>query len=186
MFHSLSQLGLQRNYINIRYLFDHCMNVTFAGSRSNAHGHWFDPKNWLDERYGVDEIEKFSHHFSMPLVESGFELQKCFSEWKHFKFYVKANNYKPAERDARNVWKWTLQYHRNEYPNLCLPAEIIISLSGSNSSAERAFSTLSNILSDKRMSSKHATLENLLPVKLNDKVWNDVEREEIIYLKKLL
>ena len=40
------------------------------------------------------------------------------------------------------------------------------------------------------MSSKHATLENLLLVKLNDKVWNDVEREEIIesalaiYLKK--
>ena len=126
---------------------------------------------------------------SMPLVESGFEVQKCFSEWKRFKFYVKAN-YKPAERDARNVWKGTLQYHRNEYPNLCLLAEIIISLSGSNSSVERAFSTLSNILSDKRMSSKHATLENLLLVKLNDKVWNDVEREEIIesalaiYLKK--
>ena len=119
MFHSLSQLGLQRNYIknDIRYLFDHCMNITFAGSRSNTHGHWFDPKNWLDERYGVDEIEKFSHHFSMPLVESGFELQKCFSEWKRFKFYVKVN-YKPAERDTRNVWKRTLQYHRNEYPNL--------------------------------------------------------------------
>ena len=137
----------------------------------------------------MDEIEKFSHHFSMPLVESGFELQKCFSEWKRFKFYVKAN-YKPAERNAHNVWKGTLQYHRNEYPNLCLLVEIIISLSGSNSSVERAFSTLTNILSDKRMSSKHATLENLLPVKLNDKVWNDVEREEIIesalaiYLKK--
>ena len=137
----------------------------------------------------MDEIEKFSHHFSMPLVESGFEVQKCFSEWKRFTFYVKAN-YKPAERDARNVWKWTLQYHRNEYPNPCLLAEIIISLSESNSSVERAFSTLSNILSDKHNSSKHATLENLLLVKLNDKVWNDVEREEIIerslaiYLKK--
>lgn len=41
------------------------------------------------------------------------------------------------------------------------------------------------------MSLKHATLENLLlSVKLNDKVWNDEEREEVIeraleiYLKK--
>ena len=127
----------------------------------------------------MDEIETFSHHFSMRLVESGFEVQKCFSESKRFKFYVKAN-YKPAERDVRNVWKGTLQYHRNDYPNFCLLAEIIISLSGSNSSVQRAFSTLSNILSDRHMSSKHATLENLLLVKLKDKVWNDVEQEEII------
>ena len=48
----------------------------------------------------MDEIETFSNHFSMPLVESGFEVQKCFSEWKRFKFYVKAN-YKPAEREMR-------------------------------------------------------------------------------------
>ena len=42
MFHSLSQPGLQRNYIenDIRYLFDHCTSDTFVGSRSNAHGHF--------------------------------------------------------------------------------------------------------------------------------------------------
>ena len=82
-------------------------------SRSNVHGHWFDPKNWLDEQeYGVDEIETFSHHFSMPLVESGFEVQKCFSEWKRFKFYVKAN-YKTAISQ-----KWVpkpLSVSRNHY-----------------------------------------------------------------------
>ena len=83
MFHSLSQLRLQRNYIknNIRYLFDHCMNVTFAGSRSNTHGRWFDPKNWLDEQeYGVDAIETmtFSHHFSIPLAESGLSCRNVF------------------------------------------------------------------------------------------------------------
>ena len=83
MLHSLSQLGLQRNYIenDIRYLFDHCMNVTFAGSRSNTRGRWFDPKNWLDEQeYGVDAIETmtFSHHFSIPLAESGLSCRNVF------------------------------------------------------------------------------------------------------------
>ena len=83
-----------------------------------------------------------------------------------------------------------MQYRSNEYPNLCLLAELVISLSGSNSAVERAFSTLRNTLCDKRVCLKHSTLEDLLLVKLNDGAWNEDEREEIIeralqiYLRK--
>lgn len=39
---------------------------------------------------------------------------------------------------------------------------------------------LSNILSDKQIIVKHATIENLLLIKLNDKVRNDAQCKETI------
>ena len=51
----------------------------------------------------MDEIEKFSHHFSTIPAESGFELQKHLSEWKRFKFYVKAN--RKGTQDAQQYLK---------------------------------------------------------------------------------
>ncbi|MCP4484342.1 MAG: hypothetical protein GY823_07275 [Flavobacteriaceae bacterium] len=72
------------------------------------------------------------------------------------------------------------QYKRNEYPNLCICAEIIITMSGSNSTVEQAFSTLRLLLSDRRLRMKHSRMEQLLFICANDKNWSDDEREEIL------
>ena len=50
----------------------------------------------------------------------------------------------------------------------------------SNSTVERAFSTLTNILTDKRLSMKHKRMEQILIISSNDKNWTIQERNEII------
>ena len=83
-------------------------------------------------------------------------------------------------KSALQVWKSILQYKRTEFPNICLLVEIIFSLSGSNSSVERAFSVLTMMLTDRRLKSSHDLLEMRMLIKINDKNWNDRDREEIM------
>ena len=67
------------------------------------------------------------------------------------------------------------------FPNLCLLASWIVSISGSNnSSVECTFSFVTNILSDKHLSISHNTLENSVIVSGNNSTWSEKEREEII------
>ena len=51
-----------------------------------------------------------------------------------------------------------LLYRHDKFPNLCLLASLIVSISGSNSSVECTFSFVTNILSDKHLSVSHNTL----------------------------
>ena len=67
-----------------------------------------------------------------------------------------------------------------EYPNLCFLAELIIAISGSNSSVERAFSLLTRMLSDQRLSTSHATINMRLSIKINDALWSKDEKEMLI------
>ena len=73
-----------------------------------------------------------------------------------------------------------LNYKRSEYPNLWLCAEIMLCISGSNSTVERAFSNLTVILSDRRVHMSHARMEMVLSISVNDKNWSPEERDEII------
>ena len=50
----------------------------------------------------------------------------------------------------------------------------------SNSKVERAFSTVSNIFSHKRLSMSHSTIDDNLIVYGNHSLWSKDEREEII------
>ena len=53
-------------------------------------------------------------------------------------------------------------------------------LGWNNSSVERTFSFVTNILSDKRLSISHDTLENSVIVSGNNSIWSEKEREEMI------
>ena len=59
-------------------------------------------------------------------------------------------------------------------------AEIVFSLSTSNSMVERAFSLLTLLLSDKRLSLMHETIESLMKINLSDKIWTEKEKNEIL------
>ena len=142
---------------------------------------WFDPKNWsIEKDYGLNDISSLSSHFKIPLVAAGYDETKIIAEWKRFRCFIKAQYSLTELDDVTKIWKNVLLYKRDEFPNLCLLAELITSISGSNSSAERAFSILTCLLSDRRLKMKHQTIEDLLLIKCNNKIWDEKEKEEII------
>jgi transcriptional antiterminator len=82
--------------------------------------------------------------------------------------------------DAKSVWGKIIQYRRKLFPNICLMVELLLCLGMSNSTVESGFSHLTAMLRDNRLSLKHRTMENLLIIKINDLVWNNEEREDIL------
>ena len=62
---------------------------------------------------------------------------------------------------------------------MCLLVEVVMCIGPSNAIVEGGFSHLTAMLSDIRLNLAHNTMENLL-VKVNDLVWADEEREEVI------
>ena len=137
---------------------------------------WFNPQNWTaDRNYGVDEIEQLIAHFQAPLQAAKFDKNMIYKEWKLFKNYVAAN-----ASIEKNVWVNVFRYKQKEYHNICILAEIVLSLSGSNSTVERAFSLLTLLLTDRRLSMSHNTMEDMIIININDKLWSSAEREDIL------
>ena len=63
---------------------------------------------------------------------------------------------------------------------MCIIAELILLLAGSNSAVERGFSMLTNILTNWHLKMSHSILENLTLIRCNDSIWLDYEQNEII------
>ena len=53
-------------------------------------------------------------------------------------------------------------------------------MSSSNSAVERVFSQLSTLLSDRRLSMSHATMEDCIVIAGNSNVWSAEEKDEIL------
>ncbi len=140
---------------------------------------WFDPQYWMNESdYGNEDLLEVAKHFEEPLAFASFNASKVLREWKSFKKYVRS--YYTKLPDAHTLWKSVLCYRRDEFPNLAKIASVIISISGSNSSVERTFSVLTNILSDKRLSLTHKAMNENMIVYGNHKLWSKEEKDEII------
>ena len=123
---------------------------------------WFDPQYWIDDNkvYGNVQITYLYNHFKLPLW---FDLKKSLSEWKAFKVFVREMY--PCNITALSLWKNMLCNRKAEYPNLCLIACVVLCISGSNSTVERAFSLLTLMPSDRRLSSSHKLVEDLMLIK---------------------
>ena len=110
----------------------------------------FDPKNWDndDKLYGNEELKCMSEAFAAPLRHASFNEATALKEWKSLKNVVNANyNY------SASTMVPVCKYKRREFPNICLLVQIIMCLSASNSTMERAFSLLTLLLSDRRLTS---------------------------------
>ena len=83
-------------------------------------------------------------------------------------------------KEVRVLWKNIMCYKRKEFPNICLLAEIMLCLSGSNSAVERGFSILTMMLSDRRLKTSHELMNYRIIIKINNKNWSDKERSEIL------
>ena len=138
----------------------------------------YDPKFWNigEKSYGLNEIETIFNHFKEPLVSSGFNLKLAKNEWQSIKVLTKEcyQNF-----NANQLWHTILTMREKEYPNMCKLVELIIAISGSNSSVERTFSILTLILSDRRLSLKHDGMEDLMMIAANDSLWSEKDKNDI-------
>ena len=141
---------------------------------------FYDPQYWTDDReYGVQSIQALIQHFEVPLNAASFDVKNVFVEWRSFKLFAK-RNYSEFFDEPKRLWQKILRYRRAEFPNLCCLIELLTCISGSNSEVERAFSILTMLLSDRRLSLDHQTMEDLMVIKVNDHAWSPQERREIL------
>ena len=84
------------------------------------------------------------------------------------------------EMDAKRISKHVLLYKIKDFLNLCLLAQMIFSISGSNSATERSFSILTLLHTDRHTKFTHDTIRMLLSIKINDHLWSEQERDNII------
>ena len=140
---------------------------------------FYDPKYWDDddETYGEDQIIFLFEHFKILFSKHNLELSKALEEWRSFKICVRENY---STFSVKNLWKMVLTQRLDEFPQLGSLARLLFSISGSNSTVERAFSTLTQILTDRRISLKHKSIEDVMIIKGNDCNWTDEERNEIL------
>ena len=138
---------------------------------------WFDPQTWDQERQETDQITSFYEHFKEPLDNANFQLNFCLKEFKKFKNYVHVNH---EGKKAKEIWKEFYKTRRSEYPNLAKIGELMMCFSSSNSSVERAFNLLTMLLTDQRLTTSHNTLNAILNIKINDKVFTESEKNEIL------
>lgn len=138
----------------------------------------FDCKRWpTDNKYfGFDMIKEMYVHFTQPLDFVGYDEVVALREWRSLRSFIKANHF---GEEPLSVWKTVLAFKRTEFPNLCMLAELVLCLSAVNSTVERAFSLLTLLLSDRRLSTIHVTMENLLCINLNNKILTEKEKEDI-------
>ena len=152
---------------------------------------FIDPENWDDDdsNYGREAIQHIVDHFEIPLLRAKFENKFVLKEWKKLLELVKIK-YSKFVNNVPLLWKKIFVFRRGEFPNVCLLAELIFSISSSNSAVERCFNILTQILSDTRLSMKHDTVNMLMIIKCNNMIWSEEERNDLIqrateiYMKK--
>ena len=140
---------------------------------------FFDPKYWKagEKSYGEDQIKYLYNHFQVPLDKHNFDLTKSLKEWQSFKILVEE-----AYSDflALELWKVIITKRANEFPNLVLLAKLLMCISGSNSTVERAFSVLTQITTSLRVNLKHDVMEDIMIISCNNQAWSKSEKEEIL------
>ena len=125
----------------------------------------YDPQYWRDETdFGVRELNTLLGRFMVPLSEAGICERDLFIEWKRFRNFAR-RNFRDLFKEPKMLWRHVLNFRRLEFPNLCLVIELITCIAGSNSSVERAFSLLTLLLNDRRLSMSHKLMEDLLSPK---------------------
>ena len=171
-------LSLRAEGINVLMPFINTRFKSFTENEVFKLLNWIDPQYWqLDKRYGFEEIRKLSEIFESPLQACEFDKGKAITEWRSLRVTVKSFY---ANLDVRAVWEKFFTFKKQEYPNILMLVELIMCFSSSNSAVERVFCTLTTILSDRRLSMSHSTMEDCVMIKGNSRNWNDDETEEIL------
>nr|XP_047143305.1 zinc finger protein 862-like [Hydra vulgaris] len=150
---------------------------------------FIDPIHWIkeDSDSRVQEINYISDHFETPLKNAGYQRDVALREWKKVKLLVRTEF---ECHPVRSLWEIIFKKFIIEFPNVCCLVSLVMCISGSNSQVERTFSTVTNILTDKRLSLSHEALADCVVIHGNHSLWtkedyNDlIERSLAKYMKK--
>ena len=141
---------------------------------------WMDRTNWTEEPdYAYDQLRELSTYFEEPLEHAGYNSANIIREWKSCRRLI-ITRFPDPEISSRLIWKHILLHRQDEFPNLFILVSLVSTVSISNSSVERAFSTLTMMMGDRRLNLGDKTLEHSIIVKGNDKLWSDRERADLI------
>ena len=137
---------------------------------------WLDPANWRhDKTAELQSTRAVAEHFAMPLVTAGYEGVKLQSEWERLNV-IQKSFYEGVDRN--DFWEAVLLYRRKGYRNVCMLVEVLLTICMSYSTVECGFSMLTVMLSDRRLSLNHQTMEDLLVIKANHNAWTTKEMED--------
>ena len=97
---------------------------------------WIDLRNWLEDlNFGIPKTEFLFEQFKVPLANKEFDATKAPTKFKLFRIFVKATYSSKLESGfimPEEVWTKILTLRKQEFPNVCLLGEIVLSISGSN------------------------------------------------------
>ena len=148
------------------------------------HMSWMNPKVWEDERtYGNESLEYLANHFKVTIEKASFQRQKLILEWKCLKIYAKSHFESKLIRDETNVrkiWNHILLSCKKEFPNVYLLIQMSVHSFNSHAATECAFNVLTLLLSDGRTKMQHQTTAMLMTICINDNLWDEGEKPEII------
>ena len=128
-------------------------------------------------------INAFAQHFSIPLQSTLYDERQIPGEFKRSRVFVNLNfGSKIIEGSitAKGIWKNLIRFRQDQFPNLSILARIVLVLLPSNTSVERCFSVLTSLLTDRRLPMSHATMEMIIRIHGNNRVWTDIERDEVL------
>ena len=140
---------------------------------------WLNPETW-DEANSSEELKAMHavvNHFEIPLSRKKFEPTNLKREWKGLKTTVK-NYY--SKHSPKSMWASICKYRHLSYPNVCLLVNLVQCLGMSTAIVESGFSHLTALLTDRRLSMSHSTMEASLLIKVNDLQITESERNKIL------
>ena len=135
---------------------------------------WIELKNWeATAENEINSITTVADRFEIPLSLTNFDKESAVKEWKKLKNHVKVNHKKQLimnELTSVEIWEKLFKYQKQTSLNMCILAELILLLAGSNSAVKRGFSMLTNILTNWCLKMSHSTLKNLILIRSNDSI----------------
>ena len=136
---------------------------------------WINPANWdLDNREAEFPLmDQFVSIFETLLTNASFNVNKYKREWKDLRMTHKRLY---STHSALAFWQSILKNRRGEFPNIAIMVELALSVGASNSVVESGFSRLTTMLTVKRLSMSHDTMERCLRISINDSQWSEAER----------
>ena len=150
----------------------------------------FDEMKWIELKYWeetaeneTNSITSVTDRFEISLSLTNSDKESAVKEWKKLKNHVKVNHKKQLimnELTSVEIWEKLLKYQKQTSLNMCILAELILSLAASNSAVKRGFSMLINILTNWCLKMSHSTLENFILIRSNNSIQLDYEKNKII------
>ena len=126
-----------------------------------------DPETWPGDceelaSFGFDQLEIISNRYQGLLENAGFRAECVGSEWQGVKSLVSFIKHKTTP----DIYSVLFSKHKEEFPNVLLIAEIVLTWPLSTAACERGFSSMNRTKTIQRSSLTPKTLDNNLRISI--------------------